>query len=116
MRELLREPLFVFVHKLYFDLIFQESKSFAVNMFKGQIQTAQVFPYPSGNSEDIMLVSVWKNANISLKSSVENEKSCSLITCLCGSPEWGAGAVSSRACGACCEILRGNLKPLWALG
>lgn len=26
----------------------QESKSFAVNMFKGQISTAQVFPYPSG--------------------------------------------------------------------
>lgn len=30
-------------------LILQESKSFAVNMFKGQITTPQVFPYPSGN-------------------------------------------------------------------
>lgn len=26
----------------------QESKSFAVNIFKGQIATSQVFPYPSG--------------------------------------------------------------------
>lgn len=30
-------------------LILQESRSFAVNMFKGQITTPQVFPYPSGN-------------------------------------------------------------------
>ncbi|KAI1903312.1 hypothetical protein AGOR_G00025910 [Albula goreensis] len=29
-----------------------ESKSFAVNMFKGQISTAQVFPYPSVMNED----------------------------------------------------------------
>ncbi|KAM3590161.1 uncharacterized protein V6R79_004857 [Siganus canaliculatus] len=29
-----------------------ESKSFAVNMFKGQIQTAQVFPYPSALNEE----------------------------------------------------------------
>lgn len=29
-----------------------ESKSFAVNMFKGQIQTAQVFPYPSVLNEE----------------------------------------------------------------
>lgn len=26
----------------------QESKSFAVNMFKGQIATSQVFPFPKG--------------------------------------------------------------------
>ncbi|XP_070785862.1 very long-chain specific acyl-CoA dehydrogenase, mitochondrial [Enoplosus armatus] len=29
-----------------------ESKSFAVNMFKGQIQTVQVFPYPSALNEE----------------------------------------------------------------
>ncbi|XP_012690321.2 very long-chain specific acyl-CoA dehydrogenase, mitochondrial-like [Clupea harengus] len=29
-----------------------ESKSFAVNMFKGQISTAQVFPYPSAMNEE----------------------------------------------------------------
>ncbi|XP_070710535.1 very long-chain specific acyl-CoA dehydrogenase, mitochondrial [Pempheris klunzingeri] len=29
-----------------------ESKSFAVNLFKGQIQTAQVFPYPSALNEE----------------------------------------------------------------
>lgn len=41
--------LCLFVHKLYYVLFFsQESKSFAANIFKGQIQTAQVFPYPSG--------------------------------------------------------------------
>uniref|UniRef100_A0A8C1KG68 Very long-chain specific acyl-CoA dehydrogenase, mitochondrial n=1 Tax=Cyprinus carpio TaxID=7962 RepID=A0A8C1KG68_CYPCA len=28
-----------------------ESKSFAVNMFKGQISTSQVFPFPSGDSK-----------------------------------------------------------------
>ncbi|KAM9335648.1 very long-chain specific acyl-CoA dehydrogenase, mitochondrial [Symphorus nematophorus] len=29
-----------------------ESKSFAVNMFKGQVQTAQVFPYPKALNEE----------------------------------------------------------------
>lgn len=29
-------------------MILQESKSFAVNIFKGQLTTPQVFPYPSG--------------------------------------------------------------------
>lgn len=42
-----------------FDLTFlQESKSFAVNIFKGQIATAQVFPFPSGNSNDFHLTTI----------------------------------------------------------
>uniref|UniRef100_A0A671W7V6 Very long-chain specific acyl-CoA dehydrogenase, mitochondrial n=1 Tax=Sparus aurata TaxID=8175 RepID=A0A671W7V6_SPAAU len=35
-----------------FGLFFQESKSFAANIFKGQVQTAQVFPYPSAMNEE----------------------------------------------------------------
>ncbi|XP_062239995.1 very long-chain specific acyl-CoA dehydrogenase, mitochondrial [Platichthys flesus] len=33
-------------------IVSQESKSFAVNIFKGQIATAQVFPYPSALNEE----------------------------------------------------------------
>lgn len=32
----------------------QESKSFAVNMFKGQISTSQVFPFPSGEQRPML--------------------------------------------------------------
>uniref|UniRef100_A0A3Q3X3H2 Very long-chain specific acyl-CoA dehydrogenase, mitochondrial n=1 Tax=Mola mola TaxID=94237 RepID=A0A3Q3X3H2_MOLML len=38
--------------RLYASQAAQESKSFAVNMFKGQIQTVQVFPYPSALNEE----------------------------------------------------------------
>ena len=90
-----------------FGLFFQESKSFAANIFKGQVQTAQVFPYPSGNSRDIISTSVWKKY---LHFIVENEKSLSVIPCLCCSHEWGAGAVSPRARATCLQILRGNFQ------
>ncbi|KAA8579096.1 hypothetical protein FQN60_007216 [Etheostoma spectabile] len=42
--------------KVEMKTVAAESKSFAVNIFKGQIATAQVFPYPSGKSEEIMLL------------------------------------------------------------
>uniref|UniRef100_A0A8C7XPG8 Very long-chain specific acyl-CoA dehydrogenase, mitochondrial n=1 Tax=Oryzias sinensis TaxID=183150 RepID=A0A8C7XPG8_9TELE len=41
-------------HQTCFSLFFssQESKSFAVNMFKGQIATSQVFPFPKALNEE----------------------------------------------------------------
>lgn len=41
---------------------------------------------------------------------VENERRLSVITCLCCSHEWGAGAVSQRARATCLQILRGNFQ------
>ncbi|MGH0184299.1 UNVERIFIED_CONTAM: hypothetical protein FKN15_014665 [Acipenser sinensis] len=42
--------LFTYNGRPYASQASEESKSFAVNMFKGQISTAQVFPFPSGET------------------------------------------------------------------
>uniref|UniRef100_A0A671P7A4 Very long-chain specific acyl-CoA dehydrogenase, mitochondrial n=1 Tax=Sinocyclocheilus anshuiensis TaxID=1608454 RepID=A0A671P7A4_9TELE len=45
------ETVLLFYYKRLITFSPQESKSFAVNIFKGQISTSQVFPFPSGDSQ-----------------------------------------------------------------
>uniref|UniRef100_A0A9J8AG48 Very long-chain specific acyl-CoA dehydrogenase, mitochondrial n=1 Tax=Cyprinus carpio carpio TaxID=630221 RepID=A0A9J8AG48_CYPCA len=46
------ETVLLFYYKRLITFPPQESKSFAVNMFKGQISTSQVFPFPSVLNEE----------------------------------------------------------------
>lgn len=93
------------------DFIFHRNPNHLQSTFsRGRLQLRKCFRSPQVNHRTFMLIYFW-----CLKLFIENLcrtelNCCGVITCPCCSPEWGAGAVSSRACGTRQQIFWGKFS------